>query len=511
MPELNVDPQELLGVASALAGTAGTTGFSLPTGWVQHAGADPVSAAAVPFLNGQTESIFNGTLDTLNGIHQTAYKIGTSASNYTATDSEGGQIVGGSGGDILTNPVSSVSPLDFRQAPVSATGSGAVDPMTFAQQLHTGPGIGPATGFASSIRDYLGGVYATTVGQLGDAANILENWTTGASAAATEVAQHLNTLGQYGSHLSGLADNIDAYTDAFSTVKSRHPTPQEIQAARQELLAAMKGKDKVRLAKALAHYQEVMAQSQQAFTDYTSTVGSKLGSGSGTGTGKGSTGTSGTTTGTTGTGSGSGSSSSSSDISSLMQMLQSLMSSMGQGASGLQGLAGQKDQNADALGDSGLGSDYGSPIIPSSLDGGGGGGGGGSDFGGGGSADSVSVGTMPMVATTAGLNAQVASTAARTAVPDAAVATTAARSATAAGGSPYMPYMPMGGMGGAGGAGGSGGERNRVVAWHPDRLMYVDDTPFTEQVIGEKPTIAPTVTPPTTPGIGNQTQSGGNA
>jgi hypothetical protein len=72
-----------------------------------------------------------------------------------------------------------------------------------------------------------------------------------------------------------------------------------------------------------------------------------------------------------------------------------------------------------------------------------------------------------------------------------------------------MPYMPMApGMGGGGG----GNERNRVVAWHPDRLMYVDDTPHTEQVIGEKPTIAPTVTPPT-PSPANQTpsQSGGSA
>ncbi len=76
-----------------------------------------------------------------------------------------------------------------------------------------------------------------------------------------------------------------------------------------------------------------------------------------------------------------------------------------------------------------------------------------------------------------------------------------------------MPMMPMGGMGGAGaGAGGGGDERNRIVAWHPDRLMYVDDTPHTEPVIGERPTIAPTVTQPT-PAPANQapTRTGGNA
>ncbi|MQY28219.1 PPE domain-containing protein [Nocardia aurantia] len=503
MPELNVDPQELLGLASTLAGTAHTTGQSLPAGWVQHAGADPVSAAAVPFLNGQTESIFNGTLDTLNGIHQTAYKIGSSAVGYTAADVEGGQrIADAGGGAIGVNPVSAQPPHDFRLAPPGGPGGGAVDPMTFAQQLHTGPGIGPATAFSGSIRDYLSTTHAGTVGQLDGVANTLQNWSTGGPLAATEVSQHRNTLDRYGSHLSGLADNIDSYTDAFSTAKSKHPTPQEIAAARKELLAAMKGKDKARLAKALARYQEVMAQSQEAFTEYTSTVGEKLGSGTGTGTG--STPTSGTGTGTGGT----SSSGSSSDASSLMQMLSSLMSSMGQGANGL---TGQNAQSADALGESGL-DGYGYPSIPGSLDGGGGGGSGYGSGGGGNGLDTVNVGAMPMVASTAGLNTQVASTAARAAVSEpisAATAATARGGAAAGGGMPYMPMMPMGGMGGAGG--GSGNDRNRVVAWHPDRLMYVDDTPYTEQVIGEKPTIAPTATPPTTPGIGNQTQSGGSA
>jgi hypothetical protein len=504
VPELNVDPQELLGLASTLAGTAYTTGRSLPAGWVQHAGADPVSAAAVPFLNGQTESIFNGTLDTLNGVHQTAYKIGTSAANYTALDDQGSRVIDGSGAELLTNPVPSQSPLDFRQSPIGSPGGGAVDPMTFAQQLHTGPGIGPATAFAGSIRDYLGTTHASTVGQLTDTAGALQNWTTGGPLAAAEVSQHRNMLDQYGSHLSGLADNIDSYTDAFSTVKSKHPTPQEIAAARKELLAAMKSKDKARLAKALAKYQEVMAQSQEAFTEYTSTVGTKLGSGSGTGSGStsGSSVTSGTGTGT-GTGSTS-SSGSSGDASSLMQMLSSLMSSMGQGANGL---TGQNGQNADPMADSGLTDGY--PTIPGSL-GGGGGGGYGSDVGGGSGSDTVNVGTMPMVATTTGLNSQVASGVVRAAAaePVSAATAAAARTATGAGGMPYMPMMPMGA---GAGAGGSGNERNRVVAWHPDRLMYVDDTPYTEQVIGEKPTIAPTVTPPSTSGFGNTTNSGGNA
>jgi hypothetical protein len=78
---------------------------------------------------------------------------------------------------------------------------------------------------------------------------------------------------------------------------------------------------------------------------------------------------------------------------------------------------------------------------------------------------------------------------------------------------PMMPMMPM--APGAGAGGGAGGDdRNRVVAWHPDRLMYVDDTPHTEMVIGERPTVAPSVTPPTpNSGAGNQhsSQSGGSA
>ncbi|NEW36019.1 hypothetical protein GV791_26130 [Nocardia cyriacigeorgica] len=79
-------------------------------------------------------------------------------------------------------------------------------------------------------------------------------------------------------------------------------------------------------------------------------------------------------------------------------------------------------------------------------------------------------------------------------------------------GMPMMPYMPM--APGAGGAGGGGEDRSRVVAWHPDRLMYVDDTPHTEMVIGERPTIAPSVTPPTPNSAGanqHSSHTGGTA
>lgn len=99
--------------------------------------------------------------------------------------------------------------------------------------------------------------------------------------------------------------------------------------------------------------------------------------------------------------------------------------------------------------------------------------------------------TMPMVPTAAALTSNGLP---RTNVVEPLQTSAGSGVAARSGSSPYMPYMPSApGMQG----GGAGGDRNRVVAWHPDRLMYVDDTPYTEAVIGEKPTIAPTVTPPT--------------
>ena len=109
--------------------------------------------------------------------------------------------------------------------------------------------------------------------------------------------------------------------------------------------------------------------------------------------------------------------------------------------------------------------------------------------------DNFAMGAMPMVAAAASLDAS--SLPAAAASQSFSAASADAQTAAGRAGSSGMPYMPMmpGGAGAGGGAG--GGERNRVVAWHPDRLMYVDDTPHTEQVIGEKPTIAPVATPPT--------------
>jgi hypothetical protein len=139
---------------------------------------------------------------------------------------------------------------------------------------------------------------------------------------------------------------------------------------------------------------------------------------------------------------------------------------------------------------------------------GGAGGGGGGDYGdggaddGGGSDSSLAITPMEAAAATG-------TSLPRTSVIEPMTGSSPmSAAAMSRGGMPMAPYgAPM--------APTKGGakERDRVVAWHPDRLMYVDDTPHTELVIGEKPAIAPTVTPPAAnPANPAQTpQSGGSA
>jgi hypothetical protein len=166
-----------------------------------------------------------------------------------------------------------------------------------------------------------------------------------------------------------------------------------------------------------------------------------------------------------------------------MMMLAQMVSQVGQQLTGsLQGLGNKPGVSGPAvpasdlsgLGDPGLGS---------------GGGGGGGDAGGAGSSQDFT--PTPIAADTANLASATTSGKPPTSVlePESAANAAAAKPGTA--GSPMMPYMPpMGGMRGA-----QGKDRDRVVAWHPDRLMYVDDTQYSDQTIGEQPTIAPTVTP----------------
>ncbi|MFG3521274.1 PPE domain-containing protein [Nocardia nova] len=498
---MNVDPTELVSAASALADMAHNSGATLPRGWVVPAGADPISAQAVPQLNGSAQDLYNGVLGALNEVHRTAWNIGAAAVDYTEADEQAGRDIGGAGSDLLTNPVAETPPHTPRFAPtfrLPAVGA-EVDPLTFAQQLHTGPGPGGAARFAENVRNYLSTTHADATSGLDQAALRMQHWTPVGSAAAQQLSKHRSWLDQLGSALGDLADNAQNYADAFTAAKAKHPTPQEIIAARKELVSAMRSKNELGVQDALAKFQEQNARSAQTVTDYSTAVNSK-------GPSKGSE------------TSGSQSDSSGSDMSMLAQMLPTMMSSLMQGGMMSQLGQGGSTDSLDGLDGSDYGYDYGSYPDYGSA-GGGYGGGGAMPIGditsgldsGSTSTPTVSVGPMPMVASasTAGTAASSASNMPRTPVIEPLSSSAAAAARGAAGGSPMMPYMPMApGMGGGGG----GNERNRVVAWHPDRLMYVDDTPHTEQVIGEKPTIAPTVTPPT-PSPANQTpsQSGGSA
>lgn len=485
---LNVDPAELISSAQQLAETARGTAAALPGGWVVPAGADPVSAQAVPALNAQAQALFNRTSAVLQGVHGTAGNVGASAAGYSATDAEGGVMVNGSGSDVLTNPIASTADFGQRTAPTYTfpdTGA-SVDPLTFAEGLHSGPGAGLASGFADDVRQYLGGAHTDATTTVTGAAQTMQNWTPVGAQAATVLTGHASDLDTLGTGLQSLIDGVQTYSGAFQTAKATHPTPQEIIATRQELLSAMRSKNEPAIAVALAKYQEQNARSAATISSYASTVGAKTGTSAATS----SAATSDTTNSDSGTSSGS------SDLSSLASMLP-LMSMMGsQGLSPQNSKIGDSTDNALSSSDDGgggyddssipdIGSDIDTAMAPMS-----------SSIGDATSAiQNVAMGALPMVAAASSLDAaSLPEAAVSDALGPAAVDAQAAEAGRAGSGMPYMPMMP----GGAGmGAGAGGAERSRVVAWHPDRLMYVDDTPHTEQVIGEKPTIAPTVTPPT--------------
>ncbi|WP_405136710.1 PPE domain-containing protein [Nocardia sp. NBC_01388] len=520
---MNVDPHELVDVASALAALVRATHGALPAAWVQPAGADPITAEYVPQLNAQKAALANQVIGALNQVHPMAHHIGSSAADYTTTDNLSGRTLGG-GGDPVTNPVSMMEPLAAQQVPISSfpVPSGSVDPLTLARQLHSGPGPGPAAEFANELRTYVAGSHRAAVDGLGIASDTLQNWTPVGTAVATQLTGHRYQLDELGAGLSDLADGIDGYSNAFRSAKTRHPTPQELIAARRHLLAAMRSKNAAAIEAALVKFNELNARSAETFSQYVAEVNSRTttpgpgkggttgsGSGNGTTTGSGSGGstTGGSTTG--GTTSGSGTSNSGTDL--MSQMLPSLISAM---TSGANSLSGTNDKSTDAIPDvTDPYQDGGYPSIPSTVSGGAPGDSGvpgapAADISGAGPAG-VDVGQMPMVTGSATLSPSTSLSRASSMVPLESAGAGAASARGVAGGSPMMPYMPMSpGMGGAGGGG--GGERNRVVAWHPDRLMYVDNTPYTEAVIGEKPTIAPTVTPPT-PAIPIPNSSGGSS
>ncbi|WP_228002919.1 PPE domain-containing protein [Nocardia australiensis] len=504
---LNVDPHELVGAAKKLAGMAHQTGMVLPRGWVVPAGADPISAAAVPHLNGEVTKLINGVIDTINKIQDTAYKVGAAAAEYTETDDEGARKVGGGGGEIVPNPIGTVTPLGPRVPPdlrFPAAGA-AVDPLTFAEGLHNGPGPGAATGFADAVRKFSADAYTAATTGVGDVSQLMRNWTPVGSKAAGELDRHRGRMDELGRGLGKLADGIEGYSNAFRAAKAKHPTPQEIKAARKELLAAIHSKNKPAITRALYKFNEQNERSTTTIADYSSEVGAKVPADKDATAGQGTGG---------GTGAAAGAGQGAGDTSMLTSMLPMLMSGM-QGMQSMQQNQGM-DEYIDGADDYSYG-DYGDLGIPSGF-GGGGGGGGGGDYGVPAGLSSEISKSQEFVASAMPMVGAASSLASGSPLPRASVieplntASGAAAGAAGRGGSPMMPYMPMSpGMGGPGGAGG-GGDRSRVVAWHPDRLMYVDNTPHTDLVIGERPTIAPTVTPPT-PAPANQSpsQPGGTA
>ncbi|WP_328404190.1 PPE domain-containing protein [Nocardia sp. NBC_00403] len=501
---MHVDLDELVRNAARLAELARQTGTALPKGWVVPAGADPISASYVPRLNNDAAKVFNGIAQVLNNLQHTAHHIGAAATEYSKGDAHGAQVIGGSGAEEVANPVPVVESLGLRRPPVHTfpASGGTVDPLTFAKQLHAGPGPGGATSFAESLRQFAGSFHANAVEGADQAAQAMQHWRPVGSAAAADIAEHRGWLDRFGSEMHTLADAADTYGNAFRTAKDKHPTPQEIMAARKKLLTAMRSKNQLAIEEALAKFQAQNALSAETITGYSTAVGSKVpegddsGDDSGDGKGKGNG---------NGTGSGQGS-----DPNALMSMLPALMSGM----TGLQ----QGQDTSQPLDDYGLDDyeDLGVPSPASMVPSG----------GGGGIPSAASVGGIPSAPGIKNMSGTALPTVAptgalsgggRDGLPRAQVIEPLGGGAGAAGargvgaGGAGMPYMPMS-PGGAGGAGGGGGDRNRVVAWHPDRLMYVDDTPHTDLVIGERPTIAPTVTPPT-PGPSNQnsSQSGGTA
>ncbi|WP_280406690.1 PPE domain-containing protein [Nocardia carnea] len=487
---LNVDLDELVAVAGQSADMARITGAAMPREWVLPAGADPISAQAVPQLNADAAALFNATVGVLNKIQRDAHHIGQAAVEYAAADDEGARLLNASGGNLVANPVPAVEPVGFRRVPPGLREMPVVtgDPLTFAQQLHSGPGPEPAHRFADSVRLFNTSSRARAADDMDRAGSVLQHWTPVGSEVAERFATYRGWMDVLGDAMEKLAQGADTYGNAFARAKEKHPTPEEILAARKKMLAAARAKNEAALAAATAEYNDLNLRAGEAAGSYVSETGTGVAD---------SSQSSGSAAAQTGSGS---------SDQMLSQMLPMLMSMMELGQNGLSETEEiSDDYYDDYYDDYGLG-DYAVPSYGSPT-------GGAPSVPGGGIPSASEVQTisastvMPLTrAVGSGLGAPPR-------VPAAENVAGGSAYGRGAGGMPMMPMMPMGGMGGAGaGAGGGGEERNRIVAWHPDRLMYVDDTPHTEPVIGERPTIAPTVTQPT-PAPANQapTRTGGNA
>ncbi|MGX1778196.1 PPE domain-containing protein [Nocardia brasiliensis] len=482
--DLEVDPADIIGQAVRTQGALHDAATGRPNGWVLAPGRDSLSRGTAAVRNAETAGLVNEASWLVRRLQETAHKVGESGANYTDADDAAAQLFGGAG-PVLTNPVPEPDALNPRNPPPlpDPVGSASVDSLTFAQQLRDGHGTAPATEFAQRLRGFADRIESATQ-SVDEAITTMGRWRPVGAAAAAEFTRDRSRLAQVGTGLRRLADDIDGDMRSFREVVTKHPEPEDISATRKRLIAAMKSRNGAAIAQARAEFDDQNARSHEAITGYSTALGSA-------GAARGSTG------------------SSAADNNSMMaMMLPAMMSALSAAAPmAQQALSDYTDNYGEDEYYDEYGYDYdspaysygspGSPAVTGTTT---------ASTSGTASAETVpvySAGPMPVTANPTGQTSGPTQPRAPVIEP-LSTSSSSATTARATGGMPYMPYMPM--MPGAGAGQGGGGDRPRVVAWHPDRLMFVDTTPHTEQVIGEQPTIAPTVTPPTPP----PAQSGGN-
>ncbi|WP_433574702.1 PPE domain-containing protein [Nocardia brasiliensis] len=475
--DLEVDPAEIIGQAARTHAVLHDVATAEPSGWVLAPGRDSLSRGMAGVRNAEAAGLLNEASMLVRQLQETARKVGASGANYTEGDDSAARILGG-GGPVLTNPVPEPDVLGLRHPPrpPDLSGDASVDSLTFARQLRDGHGTEPANAFAQRIRGFADKIEAATQ-SVREAIGTMGRWQPVGAAAAAEFTRNRDRLEEVGTGLRRLADEIDGDMRSFRDVFAKHPEPDEISATRQNLLTAMRTRNAAAVARARAEFDEQNSRSREAITGYSTALSSG------------------------GTSSG-GANPSATEMSSLMAtLLPAMMSALSSAAPLAQQpltdhTAEYGDDEYYSYGDDydGPGLPYSAPSAPSAT---------GVTSGstsGTASAEPVSpvpvypAGPMPVTPNPAGQTPDPTQPRAPVIEP-LSTSSTAATTARGTTGMPYMPYMPM--MPGAGGQ--AGNERPRVVAWHPDRLMFVDDTPHTEQVIGEQPTITPTVTPPTPP------------
>ncbi|WP_280393736.1 PPE domain-containing protein [Nocardia brasiliensis] len=481
---LEVDPADIIGHAARAHALLHDVGSAAPSDWVRAPGRDSLSQGKAALRNAEAAGLMNEASWLIHRLQETAHQVGASGASYTAADDAAAQLLGG-GAEIIPNPVPEPDAMNPRHPPPpDPDGSASVDSLTFARQLRDGPGPGPASGFAELVRGFADKI-TETVGGVDEAAAAMQRWTPVGAVAAAEFTHYRNRLDHVGSGMRRLADDIDSDVRSFRDVVAKHPEPEEISTVRSELLAAMKSRNSLAIARARANFDEQNAQSMEAITGYSAALQPAQAS--------------------------RGSTSSAADTTAMMAtMLPALLSAVSSAAP----LA--ESALADYSGEYGYDDyedySYGSP---SYLYGGSPSSGGAPAVSASGTASGTTASSVPVVA--AGPMPVTPNPTGQTsapALPRAPVieplpaSPSTATTTRGMNGMPYMPMMPM--MPGAGGAGG-GGDRPRVEAWHPNRPMFHDDTSYVEQVIGEQPTITPTVTPPTPPrSDSGPTPSGGS-